>query len=70
MDNRAPETLEDLKQIAQQLHLESKIDRIPVSEAANTIISFCQTNANDDPLLTGIPASMNPYKEKKSCCLI
>ena len=65
-----PNTVPELKRFIQQLEIESKLDRVPVSQAAATIIAFCQTNGNDDPLLNGLPASMNPFKEKKSCVLI
>jgi hypothetical protein len=63
-------TLADMKRIVQQLEVEAKIERIPVSRAAQAIVQFCEQNGNDDPLLTGIPASMNPFKEKKSCTII
>jgi len=71
MDNyRGQETVQELRKVVQQLELEAKIDRIPLSQAARTLIVYCESNCNDDPLLTGIPASMNPFKEKKSCTLI
>lgn len=63
-------TLADMKRIVQQLEQETRLERIPVSRAAQTIVQFCDSNSNDDPLLTGIPASMNPFKEKKSCSII
>jgi hypothetical protein len=60
----------DYKRVVQQLEQETRLERIPVSRAALTIVQFCEHNGNDDPLLTGIPASMNPFKEKKSCSII
>ena len=70
MDCRPGETAQDLRRIIQQLEVEAQIPRIPVSQASRTLLMYCESNCNDDPLLTGIPASMNPFKEKKSCNII
>jgi len=70
MEVATPETVEDLQKIVKQLEFEAKMERSLVSESAETIIAFCNANGNDDPLLTGIQASMNPFKEKKSCGLL
>ena len=43
-------TLADMKRIVQQLEVEAKIERIPVSRAAQSIVQFCEQNGNDDPL--------------------
>jgi len=43
-------TLADMKRIVQQLEVEAKIERIPVSRAAQAIVQFCEQNGNDDPL--------------------
>ena len=43
-------TLADMKRIVQQLEVEAKIERIPVSRAAGSIVQFCEQNGSDDPL--------------------
>lgn len=68
--DRGTDSIPEMRKIVSQLQLESKLDRIPVSQAAKAIIAYCEANGNDDPLLNGIPASMNPFKEKKSCTIV
>ena len=60
----------ELERVVQQLENESNIERMKVSIAADALIQFCEKHGPEDPLLTGIPASVNPFKEKKSCILL
>ncbi|XP_006631534.1 guanine nucleotide-binding protein G(I)/G(S)/G(O) subunit gamma-12-like [Lepisosteus oculatus] len=53
-----------------QLRLEASVDRIKISIAATDLVRFCQDHSKSDPLLTGIPTSSNPFKDKKSCVLL
>ncbi|KFZ49296.1 Guanine nucleotide-binding protein G(I)/G(S)/G(O) subunit gamma-2, partial [Antrostomus carolinensis] len=36
-----------------------------VSKAAADLMAYCEAHAKEDPLLTPVPASENPFREKK-----
>lgn len=41
-----------------------------VSKAAADLMAYCEAHAKEDPLLTPVPASENPFREKKFFCVI
>lgn len=41
-----------------------------VSKAAADLMSYCEAHAKEDPLLSPVPASENPFREKKFFCAI
>uniref|UniRef100_A0A671RNA5 Guanine nucleotide-binding protein subunit gamma n=1 Tax=Sinocyclocheilus anshuiensis TaxID=1608454 RepID=A0A671RNA5_9TELE len=41
-----------------------------VSKASADLMRYCGENAKYDPLLMGIPASENPFKDKKPCTIL
>lgn len=41
-----------------------------ISLTAADLVRYCQEHRRHDPLLTGIAASSNPFKDKKSCVLL
>uniref|UniRef100_A0A8C4R4V2 Guanine nucleotide-binding protein subunit gamma n=1 Tax=Eptatretus burgeri TaxID=7764 RepID=A0A8C4R4V2_EPTBU len=41
-----------------------------VSKASLELMAFCEAHAKDDPLVTPVPTSENPYREKKLFCSI
>ncbi|OXB82178.1 UNVERIFIED_CONTAM: hypothetical protein H355_009057 [Colinus virginianus] len=41
-----------------------------VSKASADLMLYCEEHAKKDPLLMGIPASENPFKDKKTCILL
>lgn len=41
-----------------------------VSKASADLMLYCEEHAKKDPLLMGIPASENPFKDKKTCVLL
>ncbi|ETE72840.1 Guanine nucleotide-binding protein G(I)/G(S)/G(O) subunit gamma-2, partial [Ophiophagus hannah] len=43
---------------------------IKVSKAAADLMAYCEAHAKEDPLLTPVPASENPFREKKFFCAI
>lgn len=43
---------------------------IQVSKASADLMRYCGENAKYDPLLMGIPASENPFKDKKPCTIL
>ncbi|KAG7258047.1 hypothetical protein CRUP_024285 [Coryphaenoides rupestris] len=54
----------------QQLRVEASMERIKVSKASSDLMRYCREQAKYDPLLTGVPASENPFKEKKPCAIL
>ncbi|RLV85284.1 hypothetical protein DV515_00016108 [Chloebia gouldiae] len=57
------------RRTVQQLRIEASIERIKVSKASADLMLYCEEHAKKDPLLMGIPASENPFKDKKTCIL-
>ncbi|KAF3700917.1 Guanine nucleotide-binding protein G(I)/G(S)/G(O) subunit gamma-2 G gamma-I Precursor [Channa argus] len=43
---------------------------LQVSKAAADLMSYCEAHAKEDPLLSPVPASENPFREKKFFCAI
>ncbi|XP_046894845.1 guanine nucleotide-binding protein G(I)/G(S)/G(O) subunit gamma-12-like [Hypomesus transpacificus] len=58
------------RKAVEQLRVEASIDRIKISLAAAELVQYCQEHKRSDPLLTGIAASSNPFKDKKTCVLL
>uniref|UniRef100_A0A3B3ZUZ8 Guanine nucleotide-binding protein subunit gamma n=2 Tax=Periophthalmus magnuspinnatus TaxID=409849 RepID=A0A3B3ZUZ8_9GOBI len=58
------------RKLVEQLKMEANIDRIKVSKAAADLMSYCDAHAKEDPLLSPVPASENPFREKKFFCSI
>uniref|UniRef100_A0A3Q1GEJ5 Guanine nucleotide-binding protein subunit gamma n=1 Tax=Acanthochromis polyacanthus TaxID=80966 RepID=A0A3Q1GEJ5_9TELE len=65
------------RRTVQQLRIEASIERIkvqcsnkPVSKASADLMNYCSEHARNDPLLMGIPASDNPFKDKKPCTIL
>ncbi|KAH0625998.1 hypothetical protein JD844_034397 [Phrynosoma platyrhinos] len=42
----------------------------PVSKASSELMNYCEQQARNDPLLVGVPASENPFKDKKPCTIL
>lgn len=43
---------------------------LQVSKASSDLMRYCGEHAKNDPLLMGIPASENPFKDKKPCTVL
>lgn len=43
---------------------------LQVSKACADLMNYCMENARNDPLLMGLPASDNPFKDKKPCTIL
>ncbi|XP_061093796.1 guanine nucleotide-binding protein G(I)/G(S)/G(O) subunit gamma-5 [Conger conger] len=59
-----------MKKIVQQLRFEASINRVKVSQAAADLQQFCIQNALQDPLLTGVSSSTNPFRPQKVCSFL
>ncbi|XP_070295678.1 guanine nucleotide-binding protein G(I)/G(S)/G(O) subunit gamma-4 [Salvelinus sp. IW2-2015] len=47
----------------------SPLDR-RVSKAAADLMAYCDAHIREDPLIVPVPASENPFREKKLFCTI
>ena len=41
-----------------------------VSKAAADLMAYCDAHIHDDPLITPVPTSENPFREKKFFCTL
>ncbi|XP_035771155.1 guanine nucleotide-binding protein G(I)/G(S)/G(O) subunit gamma-4 [Neolamprologus brichardi] len=41
-----------------------------VSKAAADLMAYCEAHIREDPLIVPVPASENPFREKKFFCTI
>ncbi|XP_015271313.1 PREDICTED: guanine nucleotide-binding protein G(I)/G(S)/G(O) subunit gamma-12-like [Gekko japonicus] len=57
------------RQAVKQLQAEAGLERMKVSMAASDLLQYCLEQAKNNPLLTGIPASSNPFKEERMCTI-
>ena len=53
----------------EQLRLEAGMERTPVSKTAAELANYVEKNMREDRLVTGVPNSENPYKDKSSCLI-
>uniref|UniRef100_A0A4X2L6J8 Guanine nucleotide-binding protein subunit gamma n=1 Tax=Vombatus ursinus TaxID=29139 RepID=A0A4X2L6J8_VOMUR len=54
-----------MRRVVQQLRLEVQLHRVKVSQAAADLKQFCLQNAQNNPLLTGVSSSSNPFWPQK-----
>ncbi|NXH09746.1 GBG3 protein, partial [Bucco capensis] len=58
------------RKLVEQLKIEASTGRIKVSKAAADLLSYCEAHACSDPLLSPVPTSENPFREKKFFCAL
>uniref|UniRef100_A0A674HJY6 Guanine nucleotide-binding protein subunit gamma n=2 Tax=Passeriformes TaxID=9126 RepID=A0A674HJY6_TAEGU len=58
------------RKMVEQLKTPSPFLPSQVSKAAAELLSYCEAHACEDPLLTPVPTSENPFREKKFFCAL
>ncbi|XP_062454874.1 guanine nucleotide-binding protein G(I)/G(S)/G(O) subunit gamma-3 isoform X2 [Rhea pennata] len=58
------------RKMVEQLKIEASMCRIKVSKAAADLMTYCDAHACEDPLITPVPTSENPFREKKFFCAL
>ncbi|XP_035636734.1 guanine nucleotide-binding protein G(I)/G(S)/G(O) subunit gamma-3-like isoform X1 [Oncorhynchus keta] len=58
------------RKLVEQLKIEASFCRIKVSKAAADLMAYCDNHAIEDPLITPVPTSENPFREKKLFCAL
>uniref|UniRef100_V9LJK0 Guanine nucleotide-binding protein subunit gamma n=1 Tax=Callorhinchus milii TaxID=7868 RepID=V9LJK0_CALMI len=69
MPNQTAKIAEARKAV-EQLKLEVHIDRMQVSKAGAELLEYCEAHAKEDPLVSPVPSSENPFRDKKLGCAI
>ncbi|XP_031574780.1 guanine nucleotide-binding protein G(I)/G(S)/G(O) subunit gamma-7-like [Actinia tenebrosa] len=62
--------IQNQQRIISQLKRECKVERMKVSHAASELMHYCEEKQLQDPFLLKIPANENPFKERRSGCLV
>uniref|UniRef100_A0A8C0VEM6 Guanine nucleotide-binding protein subunit gamma n=3 Tax=Passeriformes TaxID=9126 RepID=A0A8C0VEM6_CYACU len=63
-------SISQARKAVEQLKMEAYMDRIKVSKAAADLLAYCDAHIGEDPLIIPVPASENPFREKKLFCTI
>ncbi|XP_047208402.1 guanine nucleotide-binding protein G(I)/G(S)/G(O) subunit gamma-4 isoform X1 [Girardinichthys multiradiatus] len=68
--NNSTASISQARKAVEQLKMEACMDRIKVSKAAADLMAYCDAHTREDPLIVPVPASENPFREKKFFCTI
>uniref|UniRef100_A0A3P8W028 Guanine nucleotide-binding protein subunit gamma n=1 Tax=Cynoglossus semilaevis TaxID=244447 RepID=A0A3P8W028_CYNSE len=70
MSGKTCSSILQTQKLVDQLRLEASMERIKISLTAADLVQYCKDHRRSDPLLVGIAASSNPFKDKKTCVLL
>ncbi|XP_043847557.1 guanine nucleotide-binding protein G(I)/G(S)/G(O) subunit gamma-5-like [Dromiciops gliroides] len=59
-----------MRKVVQPIRLEAGLRRLKISQAADDLKQFCRQNAPNDPQLTGVSSSTNPFRPQKVCSFL
>ncbi|XP_068606289.1 guanine nucleotide-binding protein G(I)/G(S)/G(O) subunit gamma-7-like [Brachionichthys hirsutus] len=58
------------QKLVDQYRVEANMERVEISLTAAALVQYCEDHRHSDPLLAGIAASSNPFKDRKTCVLL
>ncbi|XP_059838143.1 guanine nucleotide-binding protein G(I)/G(S)/G(O) subunit gamma-4 [Mobula hypostoma] len=70
MSSNNTASISQARKAVEQLKMEACMDRMKVSKASADLMAYCDAHLRDDPLIAPLPASENPFREKKFFCVI
>ncbi|XP_078255245.1 guanine nucleotide-binding protein G(I)/G(S)/G(O) subunit gamma-4 [Rhinoraja longicauda] len=70
MSSNSTASISQARKAVEQLKMEACMDRMKVSKASADLMAYCDAHLRDDPLISPLPASENPFREKKFFCII
>uniref|UniRef100_G1SRT3 Guanine nucleotide-binding protein subunit gamma n=2 Tax=Oryctolagus cuniculus TaxID=9986 RepID=G1SRT3_RABIT len=70
MSSNSTTSISQARKAVEQLKMEACMDRVKVSQAAADLLAYCEAHVREDPLISPVPASENPFREKKFFCTI
>ncbi|XP_073529369.1 guanine nucleotide-binding protein G(I)/G(S)/G(O) subunit gamma-4 [Phyllobates terribilis] len=70
LSNNSTTSISQARKAVEQLKMEAYMDRIKISKAAADLMAYCDAHVREDPLILPVPASENPFREKKFFCNI
>uniref|UniRef100_A0A3B3DU25 Guanine nucleotide-binding protein subunit gamma n=1 Tax=Oryzias melastigma TaxID=30732 RepID=A0A3B3DU25_ORYME len=69
--NNSTASISQARKAVEQLKMEACMDRIKVQHIpAADLMAYCDAHIREDPLIVPVPASENPFREKKFFCTI
>ncbi|XP_053329532.1 guanine nucleotide-binding protein G(I)/G(S)/G(O) subunit gamma-8 [Spea bombifrons] len=60
----------EARKAVEQLKMEVNVNRMKVSLVVSELLSFCQSHSLSDPLVSPVPSSENPFREKRLVCIV
>ncbi|XP_053545198.1 guanine nucleotide-binding protein G(I)/G(S)/G(O) subunit gamma-8 [Bombina bombina] len=60
----------EARKMVEQLKMEVNVNRMMVSLSVSELLSYCEAQAVSDPLISPVPSSENPFREKRLICAV
>ncbi|XP_051026107.1 guanine nucleotide-binding protein G(I)/G(S)/G(O) subunit gamma-3-like [Acomys russatus] len=56
--------------LVEQLKIEANLSQIKMSKAGAHLMTYCDAHACEDPLITPVPTSERPFRERTTFCAL
>ncbi|XP_072805038.1 guanine nucleotide-binding protein G(I)/G(S)/G(O) subunit gamma-4-like isoform X1 [Vicugna pacos] len=70
MSSNSTTSISQARKAVEQLKMEACMDRVKVFQVAADLLAYCEAHVREDHLIIPVPASENPFQEKKFFCTI
>ncbi|KAK7498518.1 hypothetical protein BaRGS_00010178 [Batillaria attramentaria] len=71
MNKKLEEAVRREREMVEQLRIEAKAKRLPLSFTLENLVKYCETHTASDFLIRGFPKPHdNPFREKRPKCSI